>query len=88
MPFMNDLAKISMTALYEVDKLEKMADPFEAFKQYNFGMLGNDPMYPIDEFRANQDHFGFRVQRCIQNDLAKAFGVDEMAEVGCDHDCF
>ncbi len=87
-PFMADLAEISMPALYEVDQLEKMDDPFEAFKEYNFGMLGNDPLYPIDEFVDNGDHFRFKIQKCIQNDISKAFEIDEMAEVGCDHDCF
>ena len=28
------------------------------------------------------------MQSCIQYNLAKAFGVDELGEVGCDHDCF
>jgi hypothetical protein len=51
-------------------------------------MFGNDPLYPIDEFVDNGDHFRFRIQKCLQNDIAKAFGIDEMAEVGCDHDCF
>ncbi len=87
-PLMQDLAVISMPVLYEVDKLEKMEDPFEAFKEYNVGLLGNDPLYPIDEFVDNGDHFRFRVQSCIQYNLAKAFGVDELGEVGCDHDCF
>ncbi len=65
-----------------------MDDPFEAFKEYNLGMLGNDPLYPIDEFVDNGDHFRFKIQKCIQNDISKAFEIDEMAEVGCDHDCF
>ncbi len=87
-PLMQDLAVISMPVLYEVDKLEKMEDPFEAFKQYNLGLLGDDPLYPIDEFVDNGDHFRFRVQSCIQYNLATAFGADELGESGCDHDCF
>lgn len=87
-PLMQDLAVISMPVLYEVDKLEKMEDPFEAFKQYNVGLLGDDPLYPIDEFVDNGDHFRFRVQSCIQYNLATAFGADELGESGCDHDCF
>lgn len=87
-PLVRDLAVISMPALYEVNKLEKMEDPFLAFKEYNVGLLSNDPLYPIDEFIDNGDHFCFRVQSCIQYNLAKAFGVDELGKVGCDHDCF
>ncbi len=87
-PLMQDLAVISMPVLYEVDKLEKFEDPYVAFKEYNVGLLGSDPLFPIDEFVDNGDHFRFRVQSCIQNNLAIGFGVDELGEVGCDHDCF
>lgn len=80
-------AIVSMPDLYEVDELEKFEDPYEAFKEYNYGLFLGEENFPIDEFVDDGDHFHFRVQKCIQTELAKAFGVDELAEVGCDHDC-
>ncbi len=45
-------------------------------------------MKKIDVEQINGDHFRFKILKCIQNDISKAFEIDEMAEVGCDHDCF
>jgi len=79
-------AVVSMPDLYEVDRLEKFEDPFEAFKEYNFGLFDGEKNFPIDEFVDNGNHFRFRVQRCSQAELARDFGVDELGELGCDHD--
>jgi len=78
---------VSMPDLYEVDKLEKFNDPFEAFKEYNFGLFDGEVNFPIDEFIDDGDHFHFRVTRCIQTEIAHDFAVPELAELGCDHDC-
>jgi len=77
----------SMADLYEVDKLEKLSDPYEAFKEYNYGLFLGEKNFPIDEFVDNGDSFSFNVTSCIQAQLAKDFGIDELGELGCDHDC-
>lgn len=77
----------SMPDLYQVDKLAEMSDPFEAFKEFNYGLFKDEKFFPIDEFKDNGNHFSFKVTSCIQNNLSKEFGVPELGQVGCDHDC-
>jgi hypothetical protein len=78
---------VSMPELYEVDRLEKFSDPFEAFKEYNYGLFKGETNFPIDSFNDDGDHFHFKVTRCIQTELAKEFGAPQLSKLGCDHDC-
>ncbi len=79
-------ATVMMPDLYDVDRLEKFEDPYEAFKEYNFGMFDGCPNFPIDEFIDEGDHFHFRIVKCAQADIATGFGVSELGQLGCDHD--
>jgi hypothetical protein len=83
-------AVYSMPDLYELEELEKLEDPYEAFKEYNVGLFSSEMMkrvYPIDEFVDEGTHFHFNVQRCVQTELARMAGAEELGEMGCDHDC-
>ena len=85
---MRDMGDLSLGALYCIDELANLEDPYSAFKEFNVGMFLPDYHFPSGPFHDEGDHFYFDVLSCVQTEYAKLVGVPEIGRIGCDHDCF
>jgi len=87
---LNELAKISMGHIYQVDDLKRCeGDTFENFKKFNvalFQRTTRDGTWHMDSYTDDPDKLTLTVTSCLNIELFGELGVPELGKFGCDHD--
>jgi hypothetical protein len=86
----NEIAKISITALYQLDDLKKCeGDVFENFKKMNIVMFERttkDGTWLMESYENEKDKLTIKVTTCTNVELFNELNVPELGKFGCDHD--
>ncbi len=86
----NEISKISMPALYQLDDLKKCeGDVFENFKKMNisfFETSTKDGTWVMESYQDEKDKLTIKVITCANVELFTEIGVPELGKFGCDHD--
>ncbi|MBT8351413.1 MAG: L-2-amino-thiazoline-4-carboxylic acid hydrolase [Deltaproteobacteria bacterium] len=87
---MNEIAKISMAAIYQVKDMKKCdGDIFENFKKFNIALFERttrDRTWVMESFEDTKDKLTLKITTCANVELFSELGVPELGRFGCDHD--
>ncbi|MFC1693008.1 L-2-amino-thiazoline-4-carboxylic acid hydrolase [Candidatus Latescibacterota bacterium] len=87
---MNEIAKISMPSLYQLEDLKKCdGDIFENFKKMNIAMFERttkDGTWLMEKYEDEKDKLTIKVTTCTNVELFNELNVPELGKFGCDHD--
>lgn len=88
--FINELAKTSMPAFYQLDDLKRCeGDVFENFKKMNIAMFERttkDGTWMMESYKDEPDRLTIRITTCKNVELLNELDVSELGKFGCDHD--
>jgi hypothetical protein len=86
----NEIAKTSMAALYQLDDLKKCeGDVFENFKKMNIAMFERttkDGTWLMESYENEKEKLTIKVTTCTNVELFNELNVPELGKFGCDHD--
>lgn len=87
---MNEIAKISMTSIYQIDEMKKCeGDIFENFKKLNIALFERttrDGTWLMENYEDETDKLTIKITTCANVELFSELGVPELGKFGCDHD--
>ena len=87
---MNEIAKISMPLLYQVEDLKKCeGDVFDNFKKMNIALFEkttSDGTWIMESYSEEPDKLTVKITTCTNVELFNELDVPELGRFGCDHD--
>jgi len=87
---MNEMAKVSMPLIYQVDNLVKCeGDVFDNFKKMNIALFERttkDGTWIMESYQNEPDKLTIKIVTCTNVELFNELGVPELGKFGCDHD--
>jgi hypothetical protein len=88
--FINEIAKTSMPAFYQLDDLKKCdGDVFENFKKMNIAMFERttkDGTWLMENYKDEKEKLTIKIKTCTNVELLNELNVPELGKFGCDHD--